>query len=55
MQIILNAFADLGLWGIFFLMAIESSLFPLPSELVMIPAGILVAQGKYQFWQAILA
>lgn len=54
MQAILNVFADLGLWGIFFLMALESSLFPVPSELVMIPAGILVAQGKYALWEAIL-
>lgn len=54
MQTILNAFADLGLWGIFFLMALESSLFPVPSELVMIPAGILVAQGEYALWEAIL-
>lgn len=27
-------------------MALESSLFPVPSELVMIPAGYLAAAGK---------
>lgn len=35
----------LGYTEIFFLMALESSLFPVPSELVMIPAGYRAAQG----------
>jgi membrane protein DedA with SNARE-associated domain len=39
-------FAHLGYLEITFLMALESSLFPVPSELVMIPAGYLAAQGK---------
>lgn len=53
-QTILHFFSDLGLWGIFFLMAVESSIFPLPSEVVMIPAGVLAKQGVYSAWQAIL-
>lgn len=36
----------LGYPGIVLLMAIESSVFPLPSEIVMPPAGALVAQGR---------
>src|SRR5947209_15180879 len=36
----------LGYPGIVVLMAIESSVFPLPSELVIPPAGVLVAQGR---------
>src|SRR5215475_3664443 len=35
-----------GYTGIVLLMAIESSIFPLPSEIVMPPAGVLVAQGR---------
>lgn len=35
----------LGYVEIVWLMALESSLFPVPSELVMIPAGYLAAQG----------
>lgn len=38
--------AQLGYAEIVFLMALESSLFPVPSELVMIPAGYLAAKGQ---------
>lgn len=48
------SFGDIGLWGIFLLMTMESSLFPVPSEVVMIPAGIIAAQGGYPIWLAIL-
>ena len=39
-------YANLGYVEITFLMALESSLFPVPSELVMIPAGYLAATGQ---------
>ena len=39
-------YAQLGYGQVVFLMALESSVFPVPSELVMIPAGYLAAQGK---------
>lgn len=45
----------LGYTEIFFLMALESSLFPVPSELVMIPAGYRAAQGALDPWLAILS
>ena len=45
----------LGYPGIVLLMAIESSVLPLPSELVMPPAGYLAAQGRMSLWAVILA
>lgn len=45
-QWLLNSIFDWGYIGIFLLMAVESSFLPVPSELVLIPAGVLVAQGK---------
>jgi len=45
----------MGYPGIFLLMAMESSIIPVPSELVMPPAGYLAQQGRMNAWAAILA
>src|SRR5881275_723685 len=52
-QWLLDRFRDLGYPGIVILMAIESSFLPLPSELVMPPAGYLAAKGELNFVLAI--
>ena len=44
-----------GYWGIIVLMAMESSIFPVPSEVVIPPAAFLAAQGKLSFSGVVLA
>lgn len=48
-----TALANLSYLDITVLMAIESSLIPFPSEIVMPPAGYLAATGKLNFWLAL--
>ena len=44
-----------GYGGVFLLMAIESTVFPLPSEVVIPPAAYWAEQGKFHFWGIVLA
>ncbi|HUK57219.1 MAG TPA: DedA family protein [Nitrospiria bacterium] len=46
---------DWGYVGIVLLMAVESSIVPIPSEVVIPPAAYWAAQGRYNFWGVILA
>lgn len=55
MQMLVDGIGAMGYPGIFLLMAMESSLVPVPSELVMPPAGYLAHQGLMNPWVAILA
>ena len=51
---LLQTIGTLGYPGIFLLMAMESSIIPIPSELVMPPAGYLAQQGKMSMTVAII-
>jgi membrane protein DedA with SNARE-associated domain len=53
-QWLLDTIGTMGYPGIFLLMAMESSIIPVPSELVMPPAGYLAYQGKMNMGIAIL-
>ncbi len=46
---IVSVINDLGYFGIFIGMVIESSFIPFPSEIIMIPAGALVALEQMKF------
>ncbi len=46
---------DWGYLGIVLLMAMESSIFPVPSEVVIPPAAYWASQGKMSFWGVVLA
>ena len=52
---LIETVSTLGYPGIMLLMAIESSFIPLPSELVMPPAGYLAAKGRMDPFLAVLA
>jgi membrane protein DedA with SNARE-associated domain len=55
LQIWFGWVSDWGYLGVILLMAMESSIFPVPSEVVIPPAAYLAAQGKMSFWGVVLA
>ena len=46
---------DWGYPGIIILMALESSVFPVPSEIVIPPAAYWATQGRFSYWGVVLA
>ncbi len=54
-QYLVQTIGSMGYFGIFALMFLESSFFPFPSEVVMIPAGFLAYKGDMNLIAVILA
>lgn len=53
-QWLLATVFDWGYLGVFLLMAVESSFVPFPSEIILIPAGVLIADGKMNLYLVFL-
>lgn len=53
-QVAISTVAAFGYFGVFILMAMESMVFPVPSELVMPLAGFLAGRGIFDFWLVVL-
>jgi len=54
-ETIVSYIGDMGYWGIFALMFLESTFFPFPSEIIMIPAGYLAYKGDMNIYMVISA
>ena len=53
-QFLVNHIGGMGYLGIFLLMFLESTFFPFPSEIIMIPAGYLAYQGEMNLYMVVL-
>ena len=53
MQLLIALINQVGYFGIFIGMFLESTLIPIPSELIMIPAGIAASQGQMNIYAAL--
>jgi len=51
---LVEAIGSMGYWGIFLLMFLESTFFPFPSEIIMIPAGYLAYKGEMNVYLVVL-
>ena len=50
---IVNTISSWGYAGVFILMALESALMPIPSEIIMPFSGYLAFLGKFSLWQVV--
>ena len=53
-EFVVDIAREFGYFGIFIMMFLESTFFPFPSEVAMIPAGYLASKGEMNLMVAIL-
>ncbi len=53
-ELFTSIISQISYWGVMFLMALESMVFPVPSEAVMPFAGFLWYQGQMSLWPIII-
>jgi len=53
-QYLVDTIGSMGYLGIFLLMFLESTFFPFPSEIIMIPAGYLAYKGEMNLYMVVL-
>ena len=53
-EVAVDVVQELGLWGVFVLMLLESACIPVPSEATMLFAGFNVAEGEYSLFAAVM-
>ena len=53
-EVAVDVVRELGLWGVFVLMLLESACIPVPSEATMLFAGFNVAEGEYSLFAAVM-
>jgi len=51
---LVETIGNMGYWGIFLLMFLESTFFPFPSEIIMIPAGYLAYKGEMNIYLVVI-
>jgi membrane protein DedA with SNARE-associated domain len=52
-EVAVDVVRELGLWGVFVLMLLESACIPVPSEATMLFAGFNVSDGEYPLYAAV--
>lgn len=53
-EFLLGITSDMGYWGVFLLMSVESSFIPFPSEVVIPPAAYLASKGEMNIFLVVL-